>query len=165
MRLKNYITELSAKLDDFKVTKQTGRVFHTQFSVGPLNDKVYKVEIELDRYGYDFVKSDDVWDISFHRDATTPARMNFRFDKTGDMTQKQAIQVFSGVQKSVEIFFKKYKPEAFLFIGEDPDHVKLYDTLSKIVAKRSKYILNTAVKYMGKKFYIFTKTKDIEITK
>ena len=151
MRLKQYINELAAKLEYFKIVRKTNRQFQTHFKTDRLE---YYVDIDYYRFPDN---SDPSWEISFYQYDSSAQNIDdkYLFHATGNVpTKKELVQVFTGVQKSIEEFFKLYKPKRFHFVAEDPAHKKLYDSLSKIVANKTKSKL-TQEKRWNKEYYMF----------
>jgi hypothetical protein len=143
---KELTESFDSKLKSFKVITQNQNEFKIIFQTNTL--EFYFVA------KYDEVE-EDFWDILFYR--YNPSKMTQKmYNATSDVSKNEVMQVFSGVKKSIEIFIKKYDPDNFLFSGEDKKHKKLYDSIAKIIARKSNYDLHIK-RFDNIKFYQFIK--------
>ncbi len=145
MRLRNYINEsLTSKLDSFEVQTSQKWVFSTMFRTDTLT---FYFEATFGR-GY--------WEIAFTRYDHEKKKSIFK--TTSDTSKKETLQVFTGVKKSLELFLKKYDPEEFEFQAQDKAHIKAYDTMSRLIAKKAGYEVD-AQAYGNTVEYHFVKKK------
>jgi len=143
MRLKNYLVEKLNLNYPVKDITDYPSEFTTKFNVG---EEEYEFEANgyfyEDIYGYpedneDFIPDRHAWEIEFSNISKHPGKDRWGINQL--MGTKGALQVFSGVATSLKLMIKKEKPMAFYFSAKEPSRIKLYNTFSKMIAKKFPY--------------------------
>lgn len=146
MRLKQYLTELSAKNVQVEVIQADNKAFVTYIKTNP--------ELRYKKHTFEFHarKIKGWWEIYFE-------------DERGNTEQvvrdsKTALEVFAGVEKSFKIFIKKYNPSIFEFSSfvNERSRRKLYELLARRIEKK---VYDYKTFKVGNEFYwVFYKDKE-----
>jgi len=149
------LKELMDNPYEWEITDQDPEGFWVEFVTD--NDITYEFKAswmepvlskEYDKYEYDL----DGFEVSFILlRVGDEYGSSFGITDTGD-----EFRVFATIAKIMDVFIKQYNPTAFTFSAKEKSREKLYDVLSKRIAREYKYSLET-FRPMKDQNYIFKK--------
>ena len=124
-----YITELFDKMVDVRVDVEKRNEFISYFQTSA-HEFYFQADLIESDYG-------NRWIVTFSRYGG--GAIGHQYNTLSDLDTKEALEVFSGVRKSLELFLDKYKPKVFVFEAEDDSHRKVYEKMAEQIKKRYGY--------------------------
>lgn len=163
MRLNKYLNEkinLNYKLDYIKdfgdQWESTFDVDGTKFQFQAIlyNADLFPTILDVISFYDENIKR--LWEIEFRVTEFDYEKGGDPFIISGEMGSK-AIQVFSGVATSLKKFISGEKPGVFFFSAKESSRIKLYNRMSKMIARAVSLYGLKKVQSHGESHYIFIK--------